>query len=77
MTDTPGGPMFANLDESGQRAYFGGMAHAYTSVFAALGIELDAAKTPAQIITVTDVSKRVRNQWREIEAMIAVEGVLE
>lgn len=62
---------FADLTPERQRAYVAGLAHAYGSVFDAFGVEFDQPKP-----SVAAALDRVKNQWAEVEAMIAVEDVL-
>lgn len=69
------GETFARLSPERQRDYASGMAQAYGDVFGAFTEEI--GKTVTGSTAAERVLARVQVQWREVEAMIAVEGTLE
>lgn len=65
---------FAELDTEGQRAFASGLAHAYSTVFGLFQQEFQ--KTCDETVSAHDVFTQAQEKWNEMQAMLAVEGVL-
>ena len=65
---------FAELDPEGQRAFASGLAHAYSTVFGLFLKEFN--KSPDEDVSAHDIFAQAQDEWNEMQAMLAVEGVL-
>lgn len=65
---------FAELDPEGQRAFASGLAHAYSTLFGIFQQEF--AKPVDETVSAHDVFAQAQDKWDEMQAMLAVEGVL-